>query len=196
MRSHPYMALGIALGVIVWILESTFLWLFFGKSNESITLLPRGYGELVLRSILSISFPFFGMLVDLLNAEAALKEIQKKATFRVSLSASNHIVNNFLNQMQLFRFEIENNGNGKPSQGDTYDAIVDEAVCMIKKLEQLPDISEKSVQDAILVSNELPKLEEIRKSTSSLDEDISYYHEILQKKILSSMLQFKQANQL
>ncbi|WP_027395112.1 hypothetical protein [Aquimarina latercula] len=74
---------------------------------------------------------------------------EKYKVYKSMLYASNHILNNFLNQTQIIRMEAENIPDIDKRTIDMFDESVEEAELLIKKLSDIEIIDEAYIYKAI-----------------------------------------------
>lgn len=65
------------------------------------------------------------------------------------MSSTQHILNNFLNQMQLFKLTAEDTPKFNPEVLALYDEIIDEASMQITALGNVHHIDEIAIQEAV-----------------------------------------------
>jgi len=89
--------------------------------------------------------------VDLLRQKRDQKvEHEKLKVYRAMISSSHHILNNFLNQMQLFKITAENTPGFDQDVLSLYDTIMKEATDQIKALSSVNELSEKNIQESVM----------------------------------------------
>ncbi len=76
-------------------------------------------------------------------------ELEKVKIYKAMLSSAHHVLNNFLNQMQLFKFEAENNPDFDPEVLKLYDQIMKEASMQIQALGSIDKINEAAILDSV-----------------------------------------------
>ena len=77
------------------------------------------------------------------------KEAEKERIFTATIAATHHIMNNFLNQMMLFREEGEQSSDFDPEVLGLYDQVIGEAQAQLEKLSATSEVSEESIKRAI-----------------------------------------------
>jgi len=75
------------------------------------------------------------------------KENEKYTVFRSMLDATNHILRNFLNNMQLFHMEAEKSKDFSNDILKLYDVVIDETVRQIRNLEELQNPSKENIEE-------------------------------------------------
>lgn len=77
-------------------------------------------------------------------------EYEKIKIYKAMLASTHHILNNFLNQMQLFKITADETPGYDPEILASYDAIIQSASTQIDALGSISDIDEKSILDSVL----------------------------------------------
>ena len=104
---------------------------------------------------------FFGLFIflcflvaDLLRRRKQRKleqkiEKEKISIYAAMLSSAHHILNNFLNQMQLVKITADNTPGFDPKVLALYDTIMRDAEKQIDELGSLPEINEKAIRESV-----------------------------------------------
>jgi len=74
---------------------------------------------------------------------------EKLKIYTAMMSSTQHILNNFLNQMQLFKLTAEDTPNFDSEVLGLYDEIIDEAKMQITALGNVNHINENSIHEAV-----------------------------------------------
>ena len=102
--------------------------------------------ELIIPALIFFIFVVFDALR---RQKAQTVEIEKVKIYRAMLRSAHHVLNNFLNQMQLFKFEAKNNPDFNPEVLELYDQIMEDATMQIKALGSIDNIDEVSILDSV-----------------------------------------------
>lgn len=85
--------------------------------------------------------------VDNFKKRKALQiELEKIKIYKAMLASTHHILNNFLNQMQLFKMTAESTPDFDPEVLSLYDHIIKEATTQIDALGSIAEIDEASIR--------------------------------------------------
>ena len=102
--------------------------------------------ELIIPFFIFLVFAFVDAFkrnrINKVNAE-------KLKIYTAMMSSTQHILNNFLNQMQLFKLTAEDTPKFDPEVLALYDEIIDEAKMQISALGNVNHINESSIHDAV-----------------------------------------------
>jgi hypothetical protein len=77
------------------------------------------------------------------------QEAEKKEIFIATVAVMQHILNNFLNQMSLFKLEAEECENFDRTVLDLYDEVIDEADSQIKKLSAVHTLTQQEIENSV-----------------------------------------------
>ncbi len=106
-----------------------------------------------------ISFSFFSLFVviDHINKKKVQDiELEKAKIYQAMLSSTHHILNNFLNQMQIFKFSAEETPEFPPDVLPLFDQIIEEASEKIEALSNITQVTEASIMaSTILIEEEM-----------------------------------------
>ena len=148
MKTYKFRIIGLIIAAVYWIVESVIHLIVF--NDESFEIIPSKINELWMRSLIVIIILIFSSYVDSYIRKIREKEKEKVDIYNAMLKSCHHIINNFLNQMQIVKMEAEECEGFDKDILDEYDAISDEATSLIKKLESVPHLSAKNIMTSVL----------------------------------------------
>ena len=98
--------------------------------------------------------PFVGILfafqMDALRVrKIETIELEKTKIYKAMLSSVYHVMNNFLNQMQLFKITAETTPGFDPDVLSLYDSVINDASAQIKALGSVARIDAQLIRDAV-----------------------------------------------
>lgn len=147
MRAYRFTFIGLALGTATLALNLVFgieLFELFVETLESLE--QYEIDELVIPVLILVLFSTF----DQIRHKRARKvEREKMKIYKAMLSSTHHILNNFLNQMQLFKMTAEDTSNFDPEVLSIYDVVIADAKTQIENLSNISDIDELSIHKVI-----------------------------------------------
>lgn len=76
-------------------------------------------------------------------------ELEKVKVYKAMLTSTHHILNNFLNQMQLFRLTAESTPDFDPEVIQFYDQILADTVQQIEALSSITNVDETAIWASI-----------------------------------------------
>lgn len=150
MNNHLYKVLGFLVACVYWLADSSIHKLFYGE--EHFEFIPSELNELWMRTTIFGLVIVLGSYADHHTRKILQKEKEKAKVFFATVSASHYILNNFLNKMQLFKFEAEKSSDFDKNILVLYDHVIQDTAEQIKKLESITDISEESIKDTIYLN--------------------------------------------
>ena len=96
-----------------------------------------------------ITAVFLYLMIMQSNATIRAQEQEKVQVYDTTLSGMHHILNNFLNQMMIFRLEAEQSEDFDPEVLAYYDGVIGEAKGQISRLDSVADVTAESIREAI-----------------------------------------------
>ncbi len=129
----PILYLSIFFCLCYWVIESVVHFIFF--DNSWIDLLPDDSHELWMRLTVTFLILLFGIVGEVFTKILLRKEMEKVEIYTSMLQANNHILNNFLNKMYLFKMEADESKDFDKEILAEYSGIIDETKAQIKNLE-------------------------------------------------------------
>lgn len=147
MKKYKLTLIGLFLATIISSITLTFkLDLFELVIETLISLEEYEIDEFIIPVILLLVFSFF----DQIRIQRLQKiEYEKVKIYRAMLESTRHILNNFLNQVQLFKITAENTPNFDPEVLSLYDVVIKDASIQIEALGSITNIDEKSIHESV-----------------------------------------------
>ncbi len=102
--------------------------------------------EFIIPALIFFVFVVFDVLR---RQKTQTVELEKIKIYKAMLRSAHHVLNNFLNQMQLFKFEAQNNPDFNPEILNLYDQIMKDASMQIEALGSIERIDEVSILDSV-----------------------------------------------
>lgn len=147
MKNHLYKFLGFLIAGLYWLFDSSIHKFIY--CEEQFEFIPSEFNELWMRTAIIFMVILLGSYADYNTKKIIEKEKEKSKIFFVTVSASHHILNNFLNKMQIFKMEAEKSSDFDKSKLALYDLVINDTAEQIKKLESITDISEEKIKDLV-----------------------------------------------
>jgi len=147
MNNHLYKALAFLIACFYWFADSSIHKYLYGE--EHFEFIPSEFNELWMRTAIFVLLIVLGIYADHHTRKIIQKEKEKTRVFLATVSASHHILNNFLNKMHLFKFEAERSSDFDKNILTLYDHVIQDTAEQIKKLESITNISEESIKDTV-----------------------------------------------
>jgi len=141
-----YTLKGILLSVVYWIIETLIHGFVF---NETIEIIPSDVNELWMRGVIIILLVGFGLYADRKTRQLLAKEEEKRKIYLATVTATQHVMNNFLNQMQLFRLEAEEKDCLNDEAAALLDPLIREGAEQIQKLASVKELTEENIRRSV-----------------------------------------------
>lgn len=145
---HRYLTLAILAAVAYWLFDSGIHWLIFGETVFEWW--PSEANELWMRSAIVVLLIGFGLFTDWNTRKLLAKEEEKRQVYLTSVAMAYHMVNNLLNNMQLFMLRAQEQGVLDPQDQMLFEQIIEESKGQLHMLATLDEISAQAIRDAIL----------------------------------------------
>jgi len=143
MHKHTIRIVVLIVVVIYWVVESALHKFIFVDNHFD--LIPTDANELWMRGLVVATIILFGGYVEYHMRRVREKEKEKTDIYMAMLRSSNHILNNFLNQMQIMKIEAEQCQGFNEDILAVYDIIAGEASELIRDLEKIPSITKEDI---------------------------------------------------
>jgi len=131
------------MAIIFWILESAMH--YYVHEEPQFEIIPSEANELWMRIIIVFLIILFGIFSDSFTSMLMRKQLEVARTYNSMLHVSQHIINNLLNQMKLFKMEALNNEGFDRDILKLYDNAINEASDLVNTLSKVEDISEDHI---------------------------------------------------
>ncbi len=102
--------------------------------------------EIMIPILIMFIFAFFNVSTSNKNKRI---EMEKVKIYKAMMSSTHHIMNNFLNQIQLLRMEAENTPGFDGEILELYNKTVYEATTQIKSLSSITSIDEETIKRSV-----------------------------------------------
>ena len=129
-----------------WLLESL---IHRHVYSESFVLVPGDSNELWMRALIVILFISIGLLGDNRAAKIATAEKQKQEIYMATISSTQHVMNNLLNQLQLVFFEADKAHELSESSRKLLAQSIREGKEQIEKLSSVTQLSGKTIRESV-----------------------------------------------
>lgn len=148
-RRNLFAIIAFALAVIFWFFDASVHRFVYGETRFE--WVPSDFNELWMRVLIVLLILVCGFLTDVFMRR--LVETQRKLEavriYKSMAFATHHILNNLLNQMQLFRIEASRSEDFDPEMIELYDKAIAEAAGLVGRLSQLENITEKDIKASV-----------------------------------------------
>ncbi|MBQ0711882.1 MAG: hypothetical protein KBT53_02875 [Porticoccus sp.] len=153
MKKIKYSIGAFSLALIFWFIDTAIH--YFVYNEPQFEFIPDDFNELWMRAVIVLLIIFFGIYADISTRRLLNKEKQLEAAriYNSMIHASQHILNNLLNQMQLFKMEALKSNDFDKDIIKIYDSSIDEATNLIQRLSQVEDITGENIKASVGPAN-------------------------------------------
>ena len=138
-NKHFLLKLSLVFAASYWLFESVIHYFLFGEFEFE--MLPSDINELWMRTTIIALMITFGFFADYHVNKIHNKDVEKHGVYRAMLSATNHILNNFLNNMILFRAEAEKSKDFDRKLLKLYDQVIIDTTDQINSLDNIQEVN-------------------------------------------------------
>lgn len=147
MKKYTISILGIVIALTFYLLTIT----FDLEAFENFIEIMKGFEDIELDEIIIpiiILFVFIFINVSASNKNKKI-EIEKIKIYKAMMSSTHHIMNNFLNQIQLIKMEAESTPHFDKEILELYNKTVSEATTQINSLSSITNIDEETIRRSV-----------------------------------------------
>ena len=154
-QTRAFTIASIIVAAVFWSFDSALHYLVYDEPGFEF--IPEDFNELWMRLVVVCLIVLFGLYADSVTRKRMIQEKQLAAlkTYNSMIYATHHILNNLLNQMQLFRIKALRSAEFDRETIRMYDQAMDEAKELVARLSRIESITEED----ILASVDPAKLE-------------------------------------
>ena len=145
MFKKKYIVYSFFLSITFWVIESSVHAYFL--HDGAFTLLPPETNEVWMRSLIVILIIGYGFFIQNSVENEMRLENEKKEIYAEMLKANNHILNNFLQNMYLFKLEADQSADFDNLVLQHYHQIIQDTKLAIQRLEGLENPSKAGIQE-------------------------------------------------
>jgi hypothetical protein len=136
---------GAFIGLILWFLEPVIDCLAQGNPTTQIAWLPNDPYDLWVRTLIAIAFPCFGLYLDQAKRSLHRLDTETRKAYEGTITTCSLIVNRFVCQRNMLTDQMKCDSVSRKEIVRSFDRITQEATGMLKKIENIPTISSKSI---------------------------------------------------
>lgn len=153
MKNKTYGIAGFIIAIMFWFSDASIHYFVYGEPEFEF--IPRDFNELWMRIVIVSLIVLFGLYADYSTKKQLINERRLEAAriYNSMIHASHHILNNLLNQMQLFKYEAQHCNNFDREILKLYDDAFDEAKDLIRRLSEVEHITDDNIWASIAPGN-------------------------------------------
>ena len=146
-RDYKFTICSFVIANIYWLIDSALHKFVYGE--QEFEFVPTDIDELWMRMVIIMSFIGFGVYVDYHMKLLHAKEKEKREIYLATAGSAQHIINNLLNQMQLFKMEAEANTELNEGVVALYDNAINEGKFLVKKLSSIDVLTREKIKQSV-----------------------------------------------
>lgn len=145
MKKRIHFIAACVIALLFWFFDALIHHFLYGEPQFEY--IPDDINEFWMRVVIVLLLLLFGIYADFSTKKLLIKEKQLEAAriYRSMTYASRHILNNLLNQMQLFKLEALKCNDFDRELIKLYDAAFGEATNLIQKLSEVENITGENI---------------------------------------------------
>lgn len=129
----------------VWLWDEKLGFGITTEIDESEAMQPFYSSRMILLSVLGFTLLLMFLLINIYRIE----EKEKQTIFSTTVSMTQHILNNLLNQMQLFQLEAEQAEDFDDEVKSLMNESIKEGELLVKKLSSVKELNEDAIRNSI-----------------------------------------------
>ena len=142
MKKRRFTLFAFVVAMIFWFLESLIHYLIFNEPQFEV--IPGGANELWMRIVIVLLILISGLYVDFFIDKIIHKQLEVARMYSSISHSSQHILNNLINQMQLFELEAKRCSDFDKDIIYFYDKAILEASDLADTLSKVSDLPESN----------------------------------------------------
>ena len=148
MKDHKFTIIITFVAAVYWVLESLIHRFAFLDSYRA-AFLPTDGNELWMRLSIVVLIIVFGIYADIQIGKLLAKKRETQDVFIATVSSTQHILNNLLNQMQLALFDSDGNASMDDETRMKIKQALVEGKEQVTRLSSITEIDEATIRKSI-----------------------------------------------
>ena len=147
MKNNNFLFKAIILSVAYWLVDSVIHRFIYSESEFEF--IPAEINELWMRVVIVVLLISFGKYADFHTKILLKKEKEKRIIFDATLSSTQHIINNLLNQMQYFKMKADESSVFDDEVNELYNHSMKEGKELFDKLCSVEELTENNISNSV-----------------------------------------------
>ena len=147
MRHRKFTIYGFGLALLYWVAESAIHRYIYAE--DFFEFVPSDINEIWMRCIIIILMVGFGIFADNRAEKIRKKEREKRAVFLATVSSTQHILNNLLNQLQLVFFELDERHELESDTRILLKRSIKEGKEQVERLSSVTEMRSESIEKSV-----------------------------------------------
>ena len=132
---------------LLWMAESFVHRLVFAE--ESFEIIPSNLNELWMRALIVVLMVCFGVFGDAWSRRLVAKEDEKRQIFIATVSSTQHILNNLLNQIHVVFLKMDDEYRVDAETRDMLKRSLKDAQVQVQKLSAVTKLDEEVIRESV-----------------------------------------------
>ncbi len=139
--------MALAVAALYWMAESMVHRFVF--EEDAFELIPLNFNELWMRVLIVVLMICFGVFGDAWSRRLVAKEDEKRQIFIATVSSTQHILNNLLNQIQVVFLKMDDEYRVDAETRDMLKQSLRDAQVQVQKLSAVADLDEDVIRESV-----------------------------------------------
>ncbi len=141
-KKYVFTVFSISIALLFWFFDAV---VHYADYNElGFEVIPSDTNELWMRCVIVVLIVAFGVFADYRRG------FEKEDVYRAMLSATHHILDNFLQKTLWFRSELEDSKDVNEDILKLYDQMIKETAAQIRNLDNIQELNKRNIEDRYL----------------------------------------------
>lgn len=147
MKKFTFTSIASGFSAVLWLMDSLVHKHIYAQ--DTFEFIPSDGNELWMRITIVVLVVALGMHADRREQLAREHEQDKRKVFNATVAATQHILNNFLNQMLLFKMKIDMSDCFDKETYRQYEQVLDEVTQLVEKLSSVEVLTEENITSSV-----------------------------------------------
>ena len=147
MKNRSMTIIAIMVATLYWGVESVVHRFVFAE--ETFELVPSNINELWMRVMIVVLMICFGIFGDAWSRRLVAKEDEKRKIFIATVSSTQHILNNLLNQIQVVFLKMDDEYRVDAETRNMLKQSLRDAQTQVQKLSAVADLDEDVIRESV-----------------------------------------------
>ena len=147
MKNQRMTIMALAVAALYWMAESMVHRFVFDE--ETFEFVPTNFNELWMRVLIVVLMICFGVFGDAWSRRLVAKEDEKRQIFIATVSSTQHILNNLLNQIHVVFLKMDDEYRVDAETRDMLKQSLRDAQTQVQKLSAVADLDENVIRESV-----------------------------------------------
>jgi hypothetical protein len=147
MKNRRMTIMALAVAALYWMAESMVHLFVFDE--EVFEIIPANFNELWMRVMIVVLIICFGVFGDAWSRRLVAKEDEKRQIFIATVSSTQHILNNLLNQIQVVFLKMDDEYRIDAETREMLKRSLKDAQVQVQKLSAVAQLDEEVIRESV-----------------------------------------------